>query len=208
MRGAMNYEILKKQLDENGLIHCQNVPYQKFEDLSSWLGENINTTFVEVKHNEIGEPLVTSSKPLGLHTDHHSVKFVTWFCHRQDPDGGITLLCDSKEFISDFSNEEVLRLQQIKLFEHDIFNKNEKSFHPLLYDCGKNSLGVYYSFWLADEFVKSNPTFQKFTNLVKCHVKEMHLHTGDILVVDNQRVMHGRTRIVNPYRKLERRWLC
>ena len=200
---------IKEKIIRDGYCYVQNSSYESFKKTTSFLGKEIMKTPVMVRQQKSKGSLVTSSKSLSLHTDHHDAKFIAWFCHHHDPEGGISILSDSKKFLDQFSYSELEELKNITLFEHDVFNHGTKKNRPLLHENTDGSLVVYYSFWLVDENTQKNSNaLKKFALLADKHMIKIHLHTNDFLALNNHRVLHGRTHINDAKRHLERIWLC
>ena len=177
----------------------------KIDQILAPLGEICMTTDVVV---DLSTPaLVTSDEALDFHTDHSQVKFIAWYCLKQSSEGGESRLIDARTIINSMPSDLREELTQIRLFEHKAFPDDTKSCQLLRYE-GDKPL-VYYSFWLADEKQKQTESFEYFRNQIP-QVEEIVfcLKPGDLLIIDNRRMLHGRTAIKgDKNRFLKRYWL-
>jgi len=194
---------IKSKLLENGYCHIPNQNIRELEVLISELGNVINET--DVIANSESKSLVTSDKHLDFHTDNHLAKYIIWHCKRQAEKGGETMLCDAELVYSKLAEDEKLALSKIHVYEHKMFPENGNS-NPIVKEVdGKRRF--YYSFWLAREKYRDLPVFKKWRELIltESH-KKFRLEENDILVIDNHRILHGRTEIKGE-RQLKRYWL-
>lgn len=194
-----------ESLAECGIVFLENQSRSSVKELLQVLGQTMLVT--DVKINTNNRSLVTSDRALGFHTDHSKVKYIAWYCIKQCDVGGETLVMDTKAVLDEFTENELNTLCNIHLFEHKIFDDDPES-TPLLKRVGSASQ-IYYSFWLADDESKQNEVFRKFRKLTESSpFKAYKLKPNDILIIDNQRMLHGRTAIGgNKDRHLKRFWI-
>lgn len=193
-------------LQNKGFCRINIANYECFRDLCSDIGEVVQKT--EVKINPLSRALVTSDRALDFHTDHHAVDYIAWFCHKQSNKGGETLLLDTKPLLENLTEHEISELRSIYLYEHKVFEGDEKK-TPLLRKNCDNFFDIYYSFWLLDDRDKENPVLRKFYKSLAngCAIK-IKLKPCEALIIDNRRVLHGRTAIEgNKDRHLTRYWI-
>jgi hypothetical protein len=150
--------------------------------------------------------MLTSTRGLEFHTDHHHANYILWFCHQQTTLGGESVLVDAKEVISQMSDLDQEVLRSINLFEHKIFD-HDPEYYPLIDESGD----VYYSFWEYDKVLSANDraVLDRFSKLLHDHEHaNMTLQPNDILIIDNRRMCHGRTEIRGTQnRHLKRYWI-
>lgn len=105
------------------------------------------------------------------------------------------------------SKIEKQELEKIQLFEHKIFKDDLESYPMLSKINGKNKM--YYSFWFINPKIKGNKVFLKFKRIVDEIKKiEIRLNKNDVLIIDNDRMFHGRTKILgDKNRLLKRFWI-
>lgn len=202
-----NIESLSNHLTEVGFLHLKSQTENQLNDVISLLGEVIFTTDVVVKSES--KSLVTSERGLDYHTDHHKAKYVVWYCYKQTDKGGESILMDAKRIFQQLSNEHQEQLKLIELFEHKIFSDDKDSF-PLVSISNTGEIKFYYSFWLVKNENKQNPALLAFQKLIReTPPTKICLKEGDILIVNNQSVFHGRTPIEGSKdRFLKRYWIA
>lgn len=201
-----NINYTARQLKDFGFVHLTDQTEEQLNDLLSSLGKVIFTTDVVIKPESKG--MVTSSRGLDFHTDHHKAKYIVWYCHKQTDMGGDSILIDAENIYQALSEKVRQQLKTIELFEHKIFPDDKESY-PLVSEDENGNRKFYYSFWLVKNEDKNNPTMLEFQKAIKeTKPIRMNLKKGDILVVDNHRVFHGRTPIEGSKdRFLKRYWL-
>jgi alpha-ketoglutarate-dependent taurine dioxygenase len=152
--------------------------------------------------------LVTSDRELDFHTDHHRVDLIAWLCLQQTSEGGESLLADGLAAFRSLSPAHQQQLRQTMLFEHPIF-EGDRSTHPVVED-GPSGPRLYCSFWFeAPPDAETAEALRAFKRAVHAHeVARFRLAPEDVLVIDNRRILHGRTAITGSKdRHLERYWL-
>jgi alpha-ketoglutarate-dependent taurine dioxygenase len=197
--------LIKKELDIHGFKYLQNKTTKDVQLLCHSLGKILLET--DVKIDLTTKALVTSDKELDMHTDHSKAKYIIWHCLKQTNIGGHSLLMDTKKVLQKLSKTEKQELEKIQLFEHKIFKGDLESYPMLSKINGKTKM--YYSFWFINPKNKDSKVFLKF----KCIVDEMkkteiRLNKNDVLIIDNDRMFHGRTKILgDKNRHLKRFWI-
>jgi len=192
-------------LNEKGWIYITDQSEQQLNEILHLLGKVIYTTDVVVKTESKG--MITSANGLDFHTDHHKAKYVAWYCHNQTNKGGDSILVDAKKVYNLLPIEQQKELEKIDLFEHTIF-PDDKASNPLV-TIDDNGIKFYYSFWLVKDDDKNNIALCNFHELIKQTTPiSINLKPSDILIVDNHRILHGRTPIEGTKdRHLKRYWL-
>lgn len=196
---------LMKELDDHGFVHLRNQTKDLLHSHLEKLGRIIFTTNVKVDPNS--RPLVTSDRALDYHTDHHKAKYIAWYCHQQTDKGGESILMDASKVYEQLNAVDQKLLQSIHLFEHKIFPDDKES-NPLV-NVQNDKLRFYYSFWLVSDSDKHNPSLKEFQRLLKITPPiKLRLEKNDILIIDNHRMLHGRTAIEGSKdRYLKRYWI-
>ncbi|USE39516.1 TauD/TfdA family dioxygenase [Endozoicomonas sp. SCSIO W0465] len=200
MRDALN------GLQENGYCIIRGSTIQELQKFASDLGQIVYTTEVQVNINS--RALVTSDRELKLHTDHHAVNYIAWYCHKQSTAGGESVLLDTNLILPKLSNHDVQALRGIHAYEHKVFDDDAEQ-HPILSKSESNDLEVYYSYWLMDDKDRVNIHFQKLKELIEeSKPLKFRLEANDVLILNNKRVLHGRTEIQGDKdRHLTRYWI-
>lgn len=206
----MNPAIIHKpdlrQLIENGWVHLRNQTLDSVDALLTSLGEVVFITDVTVNPNSRG--LVTSTKGLDFHTDHHKAKYILWYCIEQTDLGGESILLDAENLFNSLSTEEQDALYQIRLYEHKVFDDDEESY-PLVCNDTDGQRHFYYSLWLVNKQDQKNHALLAFQQAIRdSQFVKFKMQPNDILIVDNHRVLHGRTSINgSTNRLLKRYWI-
>ena len=163
----------------------------------------------DVSIDKQSRSLVRSSKSLPPHTDHHLAHYILWHCHRQDSEGGFSIVVDGIHILQEMYEEQKILLRGINLMEHCVF-KNDLQHHPMIQE-SENGLRIYYSFWMADDNLNSEQkeAFEAFNTRVRdTEPIKFRLKPEECLVIDNGRILHGRTSLsTDSKRLLKRYWI-
>jgi hypothetical protein len=200
----MNTSEIKEALQHRGWFTSSGLTEGEAKQIACNLGIILHET--QVIPNPQSRALVTSERALGPHTDHHRARYIMWYCHQPALNGGESVLIDSYEVIDSMSSDEINQLENLRLKEHKVFADDEES-RPMLVMRPDGKFSVYYSFWLADD--PAPEAFHSFRKKVDAlQPVQLALKTGDILLIDNHRMLHGRTAITpGSARHLLRLWI-
>lgn len=163
----------------------------------------------EVKTGASSRSLVTSDRALPPHTDHHRARWIVWACAQQADRGGDSLVIDGLDVLARLTREQHEVLTRVQLIEHSVF-AGDMERHAMLTRRLDGQPHLYYSYWLAEDTMpaEEQAAFDAFTDGVSVATQHRsRLRPGDLLVVDNHRVLHGRTAIERGHRHLTRYWL-
>ncbi len=198
--------MVKNELEVHGFKCLQNKTVKEVNLLCNSLGKILLQT--DVKIDLTTKALVTSDKELDMHTDHSKAKYIIWHCLKQTSIGGHSLLIDTRKVLQKLSKKEKQELEKIQLFEHKIFKDDLESYPMLSKINGKNK--IYYSFWFINPKNKDNQVFLKFKHLVdEIKKTKIKLNKNDVLIIDNDRMLHGRDKILgDKNRHLKRFWIA
>ena len=148
-------------------------------------------------------------KSIPWHTDHHRADLIAWQCIEPPPVGGLTLLCDGIAAIEDLKAEARETLGAVMLQEHQVF-RDDEGVHPLLTTVDGHTR-LYCSLWLAGQChfdATQRQALEAFQRAIEAREAHgMQWQEGDVLVIDNRRMLHGRSAIEGHHR-LERYWLA
>lgn len=196
---------IKTELEISGFKHLQDKTAKDVNLLCRSLGKILLEA--DVKINLTTKALVTSDNALDMHTDHSKAKYIVWHCLKQTSIGGYSLLLDAEKVLQELSKQEKQELEKIRLFEHKIFDDDLESYPMLSKLNGKNK--IYYSFWFINPQNKNNKVFLKFKRIVdEMEKTKIKLNKNDVLIIDNDRMFHGRSEILgDKNRHLKRFWI-
>lgn len=198
---------LRRKLQKDGYLHLRHWDWPPAE-LAASFGEVIKVMDVVV--DESATSLVKSQEELGAHTDHSRARYILWECRGQCAAGGTSVLVDAGAVLESLSDADRKALRHVYLTEHQVF-RNDASRVPLLRTIrGEDRL--YYSFWLVEDEVpeESREALERFQNALEAAPRiEIELEPGEILLIDNHRILHGRTAIeaAPSKRHLVRYWI-
>jgi alpha-ketoglutarate-dependent taurine dioxygenase len=197
--------LLTERLRKFGWVHLADQTEVQMNDIADSLGENIFTTDVQVKPES--KSMVQSASGLSFHTDHPKAKYIIWFCIKQTDNGGDTLLVDADKVFQTLSTEDQKELHKINCFEHKIF-ADDLQYYPLV-ETEDGERKFYFSYWLVRPADKQNPALLRFRELLdSSEYVQLRLKPNDILIIDNHRIFHSRTKIAgNQDRHLRRFWI-
>lgn len=198
-------EAARLHLGAHGYAHVPQADDRTRHALAGSLGELLHVE--QVRARPESRALVTSTRALGPHTDHHAARFILWTCLKQSKAGGESILVDGLAVAHALPEAQREALERVVLFEHRVFDGDADE-HPMLWHEG-GRWRLYYSFWLAKDDMSGEPraAFEAFSAALQIAPQiRLRLQPGDLLVVDNHRMLHGRTAI-DGERHLVRWWL-
>ncbi len=190
---------------ENGYVHLKRMDGPSFDRLVNGLGRVILRTSVRVRPES--RALVMSDKALDLHTDHQEARFIAWHCIRQTDKGGTSLILAIGEVFDRLPEADRQHLSGMCFMAHKVFDDDPDE-HPLLSQVDGHRR-FYYAPFLVHARHREDPVLLKFRQLVReAPPIAVDLKAGDVLVVDNHRMLHGRTAIFGSKdRQLDRCWI-
>ena len=200
---------IQTEILEKGYLHIKFPASRNAEEILSSIGSVLLKT--EIRENTKSTRLLSSNQKMSFHTDHFSATHIAWFCNSQSSTGGESLLIDTKNILSTFNDAWLELLREISIKTHQIFYGDKLSL-PLISDCvNESGKAIYYAQWMVN-----NPSTAKHQNALEKFEKQIELakpiklllSEGDLLIIDNHRMLHGREGFPsNSNRWLTRYWL-
>ena len=196
------------------LAEVESKGWSRFSSTKVDLQELIHRLGFIIMENDVSidkqsRSLVRSTKPLPPHTDHHLAHYILWHCHRQDSEGGFSIVVDGLQIYQEMNDAEKALLKGIDLMEHCVF-KNDLQHHPMIQE-SEIGLRIYYSFWMADDNLsgEQKEAFEAFNNRVRdAEPIKFRLKPEECLIIDNGRILHGRSSLsTDSKRLLKRYWI-
>ena len=200
---------IQSEISEKGYTIIRYPDSKNTEEILASLGDVIQTT--EIRENSKSTRLLVSSQPMDFHTDHNAANYIAWHCNSQSATGGESLLIDTRHILVGFSESMLSLLQEISVQTHKVFYGDKLSIPLLSHTDNEAVFAVYYASWLigpqAD--IKHTRALDKFQQeLLEAIPIEILLSEGDMLIIDNHRMLHGRAGFPpNSNRWLTRYWL-
>ncbi|MEY2785111.1 MAG: hypothetical protein RL277_1321 [Planctomycetota bacterium] len=173
------------------------------------LGMPVQTEEIRLRPN--AHAYVAKPGPVPMHTDHPEATLVAWHCEQQDAVDGATRLFDARACLEALSESEREKLRRIELCCPPLAGGPPTLRHPLLRRQGTVDL-LFCSPWLHaasgcdEEQCQLDAFRERLRGYIAAQTIELRLLPGDLLVIDNQRVLHGRGAIEAASPRLLHRW--
>ena len=169
------------------------------------LGSVIQTTEITPRAN--AKAALATDQEMRLHTDHPRARWISWECVRQSSEGGYSLLKDTKPALDSLTAAEHDELRALSIRTHVVF-ADDVGAYPILRADGDGADWIYFTPWMTDG--QSSPAFRKFTRaLESTPTLTLRLYPGESLLIDNGRMLHGRSALGGDKdRLLIRRWIA
>lgn len=169
------------------------------------LGPIIQTTEITPRAN--AKAALATDQEMQLHTDHPRARWISWECVRQSSEGGYSLLKDTKPALDSLTESERAELRALAIRTHDVF-PDDTGAYPVLRKDGDGADWVYFTPWMTDG--QSSPAFRKFLSALEASpTLSIRLYPGESLLIDNGRMLHGRSALGGDKdRLLIRRWIA
>jgi alpha-ketoglutarate-dependent taurine dioxygenase len=169
------------------------------------VGPIIQTTEITPRAN--AKAALATDKEMQLHTDHPRARWISWECVRQSSEGGYSLLKDTKPALDALTTAEREELRALSIRTHVVFS-DDTGAYPVLRNDRDGSDWVYFTPWMTDG--QRSPALQKF---IQAHeatpTLSVRLYPGESLLIDNGRMLHGRSALGGDKdRLLIRRWIA
>jgi hypothetical protein len=179
--------------------------YQSCQQYLDEIGPTVSKAQIEV--NQKYRALLHSAESMSFHTDHPAVDVIAWYCESQADEGGESLLLDFELLRSHLSSEHLTALATVKIAVPAASTLGARSTVPML-----SASGLYYADWLVEEPSSGAATMaiSGFRDAIRQATPVcICLQAGQALIINNKRVMHGRTKIVERQsrRHLVRHWI-
>ena len=169
------------------------------------MGPVIQTTEITPRVN--AKAALATDQEMALHTDHPRARWISWECIRQSSEGGYSLLKDTKPALDSLSGSERDELRALTIRTHVVF-PDDTGAYPVLRQDGDGAEWVYFTPWMTDG--QSSPAFRKFIQALEATPPlTLRLYPGESLLIDNGRILHGRSALGGDKdRLLIRRWIA
>lgn len=198
-------------LRRDGFFHARGIGQDEYLALAASLGEVVAVEEIELRPG-VGS-YACSSGPVPFHTDHPAVTSAAWYCVRQDPVDGASLLVDSQRLIGKLSLEQNALLERLRLAFPPLIAGHSPGAAPVLMQ-RSDGYEVYYPPVMRPE--EPEPAALVALQELAAKVREfgpavqirIRLEVNDALFVDNRRMLHGRGPLQpNSPRLLQRAWI-
>lgn len=196
----------RAEIDRDGYCVIRKAGPEVLVDILESLGRVIHVEDVVVTADS--QALLKSAGGLSPHTDHHRARRIVWYCLAQASNGGETVLIDGRKVFLGLDVDDRSTLGRVLLSEHSVFTGDQRTHPMVVIDGGVPR--IYYSLWLAGDLPDvERAAFDAFSRAVeRAEPIALRLEPGDVLAIDNTRMLHGRRAIGGDGdRHLRRYWL-
>lgn len=203
---------IASELGRAGYVHLRG-PFERAEylDLARTLGPLIATEAIALRAG--AHAYVARPGPVPPHTDHPEVGAIGWLCEEQDAFDGTSRLVDSRPVIESLAPEVRQRLRSVRLECPPLQGGPPTLSFTVLRDTGRGE-ALFCSPWLravggeADDQAALDELRARLIDANRNDAIECRLARGEVLLIDNQRVLHGRAAIAEASRRrLLRAWI-
>jgi hypothetical protein len=202
---------VRRRLPDEGYVHIARVlPEDVFTAASQQLGTIALRTDIRVDSQAddalrrardplyADRPSVYRADGLSYHTDSPLIDVLAWYCVEQDAAGGTSTLVDTGDLANYFNDDEQAALSRVRvraMMRDDEDREIAREFP--LFAAGK----VYYAPWLLCENL--GDTERALATRFAAYITQkdatapirIRLKPGEMLFVDNHRILHGRSDI-------------
>jgi hypothetical protein len=174
----------------------------KNKRLLELMGRVVQTTAVRLLPQ--ASTYLSSPQALAAHTDHPWVDLILWKCVVQDQHDGTQVLLDGHAICAELGSE-IDALRSIRLPVPGLHDLKPSGAHPILGDDG-----LYWVPWRnPPQLSKAEAiAYKKFKRLTaeNFDCTGIRLQPGEMLLIDNRRMLHGRGALPSNSSRLLRRW--
>lgn len=180
-----------------------------FVGLARALGEVVDDTPVRVVAGK--RTYLASPGAIPLHTDHPMADLIAWRCDSQDARDGASLLVDGRDVIARLGRD--VRTVLTRTLLPAMVRLGDVPSPTAILSDEEDDASLFFAPWL--EPVQRRPESQDALVELRRELATLtasshavRLEPGDVLVVDNHRMLHGRgTLLPESTRRLRRLWI-
>ena len=195
----------RTRLQESG--HCTVVVGTP--DDAQALAENLGDIVLqtEVRLDPRRETYLCNPGSIPPHTDHPVAKYILWYCHEQDALEGSNEIVDARRVIQDLDPALQEELAGVRVPCPPLLGREPTATHALW---EPRSESVFYAPWLVASMPRNEALneFERSLQVCERHRASLRLRPGQELILDNHRMLHGRSELPRgSARWLTRFWL-
>lgn len=196
-------------LDRHGFVLVRGVTESDFLTLAASLGDVVDDTPVRVIPGR--RTYLSSPGAIPFHTDYPTADRIAWFCAHQDERDGASLLLDGWSLLDGLSRKTRRELSTLEL-PAMIRLGDPPRMTPIL-EGPHDAPRLFFAPWLAplDATDGQRSALRDLHLAVEASSQFAHrvrLAPGDVLIVNNRRMLHGRAALVpRSTRALRRLWI-
>lgn len=205
-------EELGRALDTVGFVHLSGwVGDADFRRLARSLGRVVGEELIALRPG--AHAYVAKASAVPLHTDHPKVRIVGWRCEEQDANDGASLLLDGLAVLRSLAPMVRATLPHVELACPPLSGGPPSLRSPVLTHAGGRER-LFCSPWLrpADPLAPLEEALSSLRCALAAAASSavrIRLAAGEVLFIDNQRILHGRDAIPpTSTRRLVRLWVA
>ena len=202
-------EVIEAVSREGYFRSASTATFETFREIADTFGE----VFYEADVRMGGQRPRNYQLPAAIdfHTDHVSAEIAAWYCLEREIDGGAMQFLDLAPVAEALSEDELNALARVRVPDNAVWTEGGDI--PLCTAEGER-WAFHYVPWLDlkvpdAEAKRALDRFEAGVRQAKTtSVIELDLLPGELVFVDNHRIMHGRAAIpTNSRRHLKRLWI-
>lgn len=198
-------ENVMRNLKEHGYYVIANGGDKLVNDVIRCLGEVIQEKDITIS-DKPGK-LASSTEAMPLHTDHYRADYIVWRCVQPAEEGGLTLLSDMRSAYNHLTDEQKTSLGKMS-FETVFKIDNDLDYHPVVSQVRQLSHFYFVPFRkLENENETNRKIINELVDILNKQAIRFLLNKECVLIVDNKRMLHGRTAIEGEVKRLLKRYL-
>lgn len=198
-----------RELASMGYIHLPVMTDADASSLVANIGRPVEETVVQLR---AGVPTyLCQPEAVPHHTDHPAASLIAWRCEEQDSDGGAQTLCDGWQALRRCSSRTVRSLEGVFLEARQRGGAAADRVPVVRRVDGQTR--IFFAPWLrpTSDDIEHHRAFREFAQAVEVDAREavaVRLAPGEVLLVDNGRILHGRPPLArSSRRRLRRFWI-
>ena len=148
---------------------------------------------------------------IDFHTDHASAEIAAWWCEERESDGGAMQFVDLWPVVEAMNDAELEALGRVRVPDNAVWSEGGDI--PVCWLSNGRRVFHYVPWLMLDApDAEARSALAKFENGIAEakaeRIAEFDLKPGEVVFVDNHRIMHGRRAIpANSKRNLKRLWI-
>lgn len=207
----MDAKTVRSQIEREGhALLPDRYDEAAFAAISAELGEVIDDTWVRRVPGR--RTYLTSPDAIPFHTDHPRADLIAWRCESQDGSDGASLLIDGARVLEALDIDACHELEQVVLPAMVRLGDPPQP-TQVLRPSGRR-VALFFAPWLEPprDAPPAHEALRRLRALIDREASRalrFRLEPGQVLLVDNHRMLHGRASLLpSSERKLHRLWLC
>ncbi len=197
---------IREALSDRGFFQMKHpCEYTDFLATANVLGTVFATA--DVKIHAKSHSMVSTPSSVPFHNDDPRARYIGWFCVEQDEHSGESQYIDSRRALKRLNESDLHLLEET--FVKCPGTDGVVSKHPVLFKREGERQGFYFAPWLVEESDKSTTALLNLTTALRQTARvKIRLRPGEMIFIDNHRLLHGRDALdTSSNRYLKRAWI-